>query len=88
MKFTDSYSEHGRSWFDNETHEAINTMQRQFNEDTFFICPILILFLRVYAFYFDLYFDICLQNVHLGFMAMIVKKVAALTVLYLGHVTG
>ena len=35
MKFTDSYSEHGRSWFDNETHEAINTMQRQFNEDTF-----------------------------------------------------
>ena len=53
-----------------------------------FICPILILFLRVYAFYFDLYFDIFLQNVHLGFMAMIVKKVAAITVLYLGHVTG
>ena len=53
-----------------------------------FICLILISFLRVYAFYFDLYCDIFLQNVHLGFMAMIVKKVAALTVLYLGHVTG
>ena len=50
MKFTDSYSEHGRSWFDNETHEAINTMQRQFNEDTFFICPILILFLECMLF--------------------------------------
>ena len=51
-----------------------------------FIYPFL--FLRVCAFYFDLYFYIYFQNVHLGFMDMIVKKVAALTVLYLGHVTG